>query len=137
MTSLPIVTLYQAFVETSASTEGTAQTEDELFRARARALRQRHKRRLTAWLKSPIPAPVLARAAAYQSARDLQAQISRLESLSPHLLDDIGVEKEDAADYIVYTDDLEAIRAWRLANSPLLPARPPIPLRQTPALAAG
>lgn len=137
MKSLLIVTLHQAVAECAAPQEGSAQTEDELFRARANALRKLHKRGWTAWLKSLIPAPVLARIEAQRSTRDLQAQIRRLEDLSFHLLGDIGVEKEDLADYVVRTDDLDAVRAWRLANSPLLPARQPIPLRQTPALAAG
>lgn len=138
MKNLLIVTLHQAV---AASTEGTAQTEDELFRARAHALRKQRKLRLGAWLKSLIPAlipaPVTARIAAHRSARDLQSQIRRLEDLSFHLLGDIGVEKEDFADYVVRTDDLDAVRAWRLANSPLLPARQPIPLRPTAAQTAG
>ena len=85
----------------------------------------------------PALAPLMARIAARRSTRHLQAEIQRLEELSVHLLGDIGVEKEDLADYVVRTDDLDAVLAWRLANSPLLPARPPIPLRPTAALAAG
>ena len=137
MKDLLVVTLHQAV---AASNEGTAQTEDELFRARADALRKQRKHRkarLAGWLKSLIPAQVTARIAAHRATRDLQSQIRRLEDLSVHLLDDIGVEKEDFADYVVRTDDLDAVRAWRLANTPLLPARPPIPLRPTAAHAAG
>lgn len=137
MKSLLIVTLHQAAAECSAPREGAAQTEDELFHARANALRKQNKRQWASWLKSLIPAPALARIEAHRSARELRAQIKRLEDISFHLLGDIGVEKEDLSDYVVRTDDLDAIRAWRLANSPLLPARLPIPLRQTPALAAG
>jgi uncharacterized protein YjiS (DUF1127 family) len=132
-----IVTLHQAIAECAAPLEEDAQTEDELFRARAEALRKQNKRRWAAWLKSLIPAPAMARIEAYRSTRQLQAQIKRLEDVSVHLLGDIGVEKDDHADYIVRTDDLDAVRAWHLANSPLLPARLPIPLWQTPALAAG
>lgn len=134
MKNLLIVTLHQV---AAASTEGAAQTEDELFRARADALRKKRKLRLAGWLRSLIPAPVTARIAAHRATRNLQAEIARLEDLSFHLLGDIGVEKEDFADYVLRTDDLDAVRAWRLANTPLLPARPPIPLRQTAAHAAG
>lgn len=137
MKSLLIVTLHQAFADSVAPTEGTAQTEDELFRARADALRKQHTRRLTAWLKSLIPAPAMARILAHRADRDLRLHIKRLEDLSFHLIDDIGVEKEDFADYIVRTDDIDAVRAWRLANSPLLPAVLPIPLRPAAASAAG
>lgn len=137
MKSLLIFTLHQAIVECSAPPEGAAQTEGELFRARADALRKQHKRQWAAWLKSLILAPALARIEAHRSARELQAQIRRLEDLSFHLLGDIGVKKEDLADFVVRTDDLDAVRAWRLANSPFLPAGLPIPLRQTRAFAAG
>ena len=137
MRNLLIVTLHQVAAASLDSTQGTAQTEDELFRARARALRKQRKLGLAGWFKSLIPAPVMARIAAHRSARALQAEIARLEQLSFHLLGDIGVEKEDVADYVLRTDDLDAVRAWRLANSPFLPARQPNPLRPTSALLAG
>ena len=137
MRNLLIVTLHQVAAASLDSTQGAAQTEDELFRARARALRKQRKLGLADWFKSLIPAPVMARIAAHRSARALQAEILRLEQLSFHLLGDIGVEKEDVADYVLRTDDLDAVRAWRLANSPFLPARQPNPLRPTSALLAG
>ena len=137
MKSLLIVTLHQAIAASAASTKGAAQTEDELFRARARALQTQQPGRLAAWLKALIPAPVAARIAAKRAERNLLAHFRRLEDLSGHLLGDIGVEKVGLSNYVVRTDDLDAVRALRLANAPLLAERLPSPLRQTPALVAG
>jgi hypothetical protein len=99
------------------------QTEAELFQARARTL---HKGRLGALLKAMIPGRLTARVAARQDARDLQAEIARLERLSPHLLDDIGVVKQGASGYVVSTDEAERAALGK-PTTPALPAVVPAP----------
>jgi hypothetical protein len=122
MASLHTVALPQALA--ASHFECDVPTDADRFRARARALRQRHKRRLASWLKSLIPGPVLAR-------------ITRLDDISLRLLDVIGVKKEGPSDYLLRTGGRDAVRAWRQACTPLLPACLTIPLRQTAAHKAG
>lgn len=136
MNSLVNVTLHQAFAACAASTQGDAQTEHDLFHARARALRKQQPGRLAAWFKALIWAPVAARIAAKRAERDLLAHFGRLENLSGHLLGDIGIERVGLSDYVVRTDNFDAVRAFRLANVPLLAERLPPPLRHTPDLVA-
>jgi hypothetical protein len=131
------IAVYQAVATSMEPTDGTPQTEEELFRARARALRRKGSKGLRGWLGALIPEPLAARIAARRAERDLRAQIQRLEGLSSHLLDDVGVEKIGPSDYIVRTDDMDAVRASRLAEAGLGAGRPAAPPRQGLALATG
>jgi hypothetical protein len=124
MASLHTVALPQALAASHFECDVPTDADRFRARARARALRQRHKRRLASWLKSLIPGPVLAR-------------ITRLDDISLRLLDVIGVKKEGPSDYLLRTGGRDAVRAWRQATTPLLPACLTIPLRQTAAHKAG
>jgi len=116
MKALSCVT-FQAITASMQTAALAQQTEAELFRARARALRRQKPWRLIGWLKALIPATVTARIAEYRAERNLRSHIKRLEELSGHLLDDVGVVQTGPSDYVILTDDMGAVRASRLAEA--------------------
>jgi uncharacterized protein YjiS (DUF1127 family) len=98
---------------------GQTPSEAEMFDASDRALR---KGRFLAMIRRLSPGALAAR----RAARDMQAEAARLEKLSPHLLDDIGVIRQGAEGYIIVTDEDERL-ALMSAPARSLPAATPDP----------
>jgi hypothetical protein len=111
------VALHHPITIASQPSDLPAQTEDDMFRARALELDRQKPGRLARWFKALIPATLATRIAERRAARELASNIKRLESLAGHLLEDIGVEKVGPAEYIVRTDDMDAVRASRQAEA--------------------
>jgi hypothetical protein len=137
MKSLVIVSLHQAIAASTGAGRAVEPTEEELFLARAEELRKLQPSRVTTWLKALVPASVAERNAARQAERDLIATFKRLEDLGCHLLGDIGVARVGPTDYVVRTDDIDAVRALRPDTAPLLPAFLPPPRHENMAMIAG
>ena len=102
---------------------GQKPCEAEMFDASDRALR---KVRFLEMIRRLAPRALAARFAARRAAQDMQAEAARLEKLSPHLLDDIGVIRQGAEGYIVVTDEDERL-ALMSAPARSLPAAIPDP----------
>lgn len=126
--------LFSAFqIARDQSEKARTQTEAELFEARGDTLKARG-------LAALLPRGLAAWIAARRKARHLQAEIARLERLSPHLLDDIGVQRQGSADYVVMTDEETrlALPKQRIAGPVPSPVRVqalaamPVPDRETP-----
>jgi hypothetical protein len=141
MKALILAALYQSETRTAPqSADSAAQSEADLFRARDRALRRLRPGRIRMVLAALVPAALTARLAARRARRDLEAQITRLEALSPHLLDDIGVEELGPHDYVVRITDLDARPRVSAspdqvaAQAPDLATRPAVPRPTAPIL---
>ena len=100
---------------------GHTPSEAEVFEARGRTQR---KGRFVAMVRRLAPAALVDRIAARRGAKQMQAEAARLESLSPHLLDDIGVIRQGAEGYIIVTDEDERL-ALKAAPARTQPAATP------------
>ena len=119
--------LFSAFqIARDQSEMARPRTEAELFEARGAAA---HTRGLAAFLPRRLAVWLAAR----RGARRMESEIARLERLSPHLLDDIGVQRQGAADYVVMTDEDARLAMPKQAIAAPVPAAVPV---QAPAAMA-
>jgi hypothetical protein len=108
MKALLLVTIHNCATDLFQRAAAAPICEADHFRALDRAARRQRRGRIMGFVVRLIPASLAARIAARRAERQLLAQIRHLESLSGHLLDDIGVEKVGPADYVVRSDDMFA-----------------------------
>lgn len=134
MKSLFLVAVHQAATQAVDRPAMRPQSEENLLRARAAEMRRQRPWGLVAVIKGLIPATLTARIAARRAERDLQAHIQRLEELSGHLLQDIGVEKVGPSDYVAATIDMALVRAGRLAEAQAQAQARPQARAQRPAV---
>lgn len=113
MKALLCVAIHDAVTRATRQAPDGELTEDALFRMRARSLARRRNPGLTGRLWAMLPTPLAARLAAYSDERALKNHIKRLENVSGHLLDDVGIQTVGRRDYVVRTDDMDAVRASR------------------------
>jgi len=129
MKALLLVTIHNCGADLVRRAAAPPCSEAEHFRALDRAARRQRRGGIMRIVALLIPASLAARVEARRAERRLLAQIRRLESLSGHLLDDIGVEKVGPADYVVRSDDMFAMRPAP-PDMPRPPAGPALPTRR-------